>query len=75
MWAAWATIYWLTAWYRCCFNCWYRCCRFAIEQERKWVIENQVDQQQLVVEIKDPKQSVYIYNCTGSVVQVGLLQL
>jgi hypothetical protein len=46
-------------------------CRLELEQERKWVVENQVDQQELVVTIKDPKHSVYIYNCSGSVVQVG----
>eukprot|EP00878_Enallax_costatus_P031269 GHUV01034183.1.p1 GENE.GHUV01034183.1~~GHUV01034183.1.p1 ORF type:complete len:432 (+),score=154.97 GHUV01034183.1:2250-3545(+) len=44
--------------------------RFELEQERKWVIENQVGHQELIVNIKDPKQSVYIYNCSGSVVQV-----
>jgi hypothetical protein len=35
------------------------------------VVENQVDQQELVVTVTDPKHSVYIYNCSGSVVQVG----
>lgn len=44
--------------------------RLELEQERKWVVENQVDQQELVVTVKDPKQIVYIYNCSGSVVQV-----
>lgn len=46
-------------------------CRLELEQERKWVVENQVDQQELVVTVTDPKHSVYIYNCSGSVVQVG----
>jgi hypothetical protein len=46
-------------------------CRLELEQERKWVVENQVDQQELVVTVKDPKHSVYIFNCSGSVVQVG----
>jgi hypothetical protein len=44
--------------------------RLALEQERKWVVENQVGQQELVVTVVDPKHSVYIYNCSGSVVQV-----
>lgn len=35
------------------------------------MVENQVDQQELVVTVTDPKHSVYIYNCSGSVVQVG----
>lgn len=34
------------------------------------MVENQVGQQELVVTVTDPKQSVYIYNCSGSVVQV-----
>lgn len=45
--------------------------RLELEQERKWVVENQVGQQELVVTVTDPKHSVYIYNCSGSVVQVG----
>lgn len=49
------------------------CCRLELEQERKWVVENQVGQQEVVVTITDPKQSVYIYNCSGSVVQVRRL--
>lgn len=44
--------------------------RLELQQERKWVVENQVDQQELVVTVTDPKHSVYIYNCSGSVVQV-----
>lgn len=34
------------------------------------MVENQVNQQELVVTVTDPKQSVYFYNCSGSVVQV-----
>lgn len=55
----------------CALNAVCMCCRLELEQERKWVVENQVDQQELVVTVKDPKHSVYIYNCSGSVVQVG----
>lgn len=47
-------------------------CRLELEQERKWVVESHVNQQELVVTVTDPKQSVYIYNCSGSVVQVQL---
>jgi hypothetical protein len=45
--------------------------RFELEQERKWVVEWQVGQKELVVAVADPKQSVYIYNCSDCVVQVG----
>jgi hypothetical protein len=46
-------------------------CRLELEQERKWVVENYVGAQELVVTVSDPRHSVYIYNCSGSVVQVG----
>lgn len=49
-------------------------CRLELEQERKWVVENYQGQQELVVTVTDPKHSVYIYNCSGSVVQVGMEQ-
>jgi hypothetical protein len=45
--------------------------RFELEQERKWVVEWQVGQKELVVNVADPKQSVYIYNCSDCVMQVG----
>uniref|UniRef100_A0A383VPJ4 C-CAP/cofactor C-like domain-containing protein n=1 Tax=Tetradesmus obliquus TaxID=3088 RepID=A0A383VPJ4_TETOB len=44
--------------------------RFELEQERKWVVEWQVGQKELLVNVADPKQSVYIYNCSDCVVQV-----
>jgi hypothetical protein len=44
--------------------------RFELEQERKWVVEWQVGQKELLVKVADPKQSVYIYNCSDCVVQV-----
>lgn len=45
-------------------------CRIALEQERKWVVENHEGQAEVLVEVANPKHSVYIYNCSGSVVQV-----
>ncbi|WIA37219.1 hypothetical protein OEZ86_014170 [Tetradesmus obliquus] len=44
--------------------------RLVLEQERKWVVEWQVGQKELLVTVIDPKQSVYIYNCSDCVVQV-----
>jgi hypothetical protein len=35
------------------------------------VVEWQVGQRELVVNVADPKQSVYIYNCSDCVVQVS----
>jgi adenylyl cyclase-associated protein len=45
-----------------------------LEQERKWVVEWQVGQKELLVTVIDPKQSVYIYNCSDCVVQVSSLE-
>jgi len=36
----------------------------------KWKIENQKGKKDLVVEVENPKQSVYIYKCTDSVVTI-----
>lgn len=44
--------------------------RFELEGGRKWVIENQVGNRELSVEITDPKQTVYVYNCSGCIIQV-----
>lgn len=38
---------------------------------RKWTVENHKGNKQLVIDQTDPKQSVYIYNCHNSTVQVG----
>ncbi|DBA84277.1 TPA: hypothetical protein ACH3X2_006334 [Trebouxia sp. C0005] len=37
---------------------------------RKWSIENHTDNRSLIVDQTDPKQSVYIFNCTNCTVQV-----
>lgn len=42
---------------------------FELQQARKWVIENQVDNRQLQVE-GTKEQSVYVYNCSNCVLQV-----
>ncbi|KAG7672272.1 hypothetical protein Ndes2526B_g06736 [Nannochloris sp. 'desiccata'] len=51
--------------------------RFECEQGRKWVIENQKGNKPdsgggggIVVENTEPKQTVYIYNCHDSTIQV-----
>ena len=38
---------------------------------RKWSIENHTDNRSLVVDQTDPKQSVYIFNCSNCTVQVS----
>ncbi len=37
---------------------------------RKWSIENHTDNRSLIVDQTDPKQSVYIFNCSNCTVQV-----
>eukprot|EP01025_Chloroclados_australasicus_P014313 TRINITY_DN1670_c0_g2_i1.p1 TRINITY_DN1670_c0_g2~~TRINITY_DN1670_c0_g2_i1.p1 ORF type:complete len:510 (-),score=79.18 TRINITY_DN1670_c0_g2_i1:341-1837(-) len=37
---------------------------------RKWVIENYKDDKEIILDEVTKEQSVYIYNCTGSVIQV-----
>ena len=44
--------------------------RLECEQGRKWVVENWMGNKELVVDDTDPKQSVYIYNCHNSTVQI-----
>eukprot|EP01116_Phalansterium_solitarium_P013917 TRINITY_DN3137_c0_g1_i1.p1 TRINITY_DN3137_c0_g1~~TRINITY_DN3137_c0_g1_i1.p1 ORF type:complete len:481 (-),score=149.54 TRINITY_DN3137_c0_g1_i1:2091-3533(-) len=43
--------------------------KLALEGNR-WVVENQVGQKSLVVEASEAKQTVYIYRCRDSVVQI-----
>ncbi|EFN50763.1 hypothetical protein CHLNCDRAFT_142506 [Chlorella variabilis] len=43
--------------------------RLECEQGRKWVVENQVGNREIVIEQMQPKQVVYIYNCSGSTIQ------
>ncbi|PRW32688.1 cyclase-associated 1 [Chlorella sorokiniana] len=44
--------------------------RVECEQGRKWVVENQVGNREIAIDQTDPKQTVYIYNCSGSTIQV-----
>lgn len=44
--------------------------RCALENGRKWVIENQVENKTIVIEDCNPRQTVYIFNCTKSVIQI-----
>ena len=44
--------------------------RFELEAGRKWVVENQIGNRGIVIEDTDPKQTVYIYGCTDSTIQV-----
>ena len=37
---------------------------------RKWSIENHTDNRKLIIDQTDPKQSVYIFNCSNCTVQV-----
>jgi len=45
--------------------------RFELEAGRKWVVENQTGNRGIVIEETDPKQTVYIYNCTDCTIQAG----
>ncbi|ORX85220.1 hypothetical protein K493DRAFT_326761 [Basidiobolus meristosporus CBS 931.73] len=36
----------------------------------KWIIENQINNQQLIIDQTETRQSVYIYGCEGSTIQV-----
>ncbi|CAI5944064.1 unnamed protein product [Closterium sp. NIES-64] len=44
--------------------------KFELQQGRKWVVENQVDNKEVVITDTEPKQTVYIFGCKGTVVQV-----
>jgi len=43
--------------------------KFGLEGN-KWVIENQVDNQSIVIDKTEPKQVVYIFGCSQSVIQI-----
>ena len=43
--------------------------RFELEAGRKWLVENQSGNRGIVIEDTDPKQTVYIYNCTSCTIQ------
>lgn len=44
--------------------------KFELQMGRKWVVENQVGNKTLVINDCDAKQSVYIFGCKDSVLQV-----
>ncbi|XP_027354339.1 cyclase-associated protein 1-like [Abrus precatorius] len=44
--------------------------KFELQMGRKWVVENQIEKKDLVIEDCDAKQSVYIYGCKNSVLQI-----
>ena len=44
--------------------------KVACEGGRKWVVEHQVNAGQVTVSEVNPKQTVYIYNCTNTVIHI-----
>ncbi|XP_054786461.1 cyclase-associated protein 1-like [Prosopis cineraria] len=44
--------------------------KFELQMGRKWVVENQIGNKDLVIGDCDAKQSVYIYGCKNSVLQI-----
>ncbi|MED6134364.1 F-actin-capping protein subunit alpha [Stylosanthes scabra] len=44
--------------------------KFELQMGRKWVVENQIENKSLVIEDCDAKQSVYVYGCKNSVLQI-----
>nr|AFK47086.1 unknown [Lotus japonicus] len=44
--------------------------KFELQMGRKWVVENQIGKKDLVIEDCDSKQSVYVYGCKDSVLQI-----
>ncbi|CAN4112354.1 unnamed protein product [Withania somnifera] len=44
--------------------------KLELQMGRKWVVENQVGVKNLVIDDCDTKQSVYVYGCKGSVLQI-----
>ncbi|KAL3621237.1 F-actin-capping protein subunit alpha [Castilleja foliolosa] len=44
--------------------------KLELQMGRKWVVENQVGRNNLVIDDCDSKQSVYIYGCKNSVLQI-----
>lgn len=44
--------------------------KFELQMGRKWVVENQIGNKDLVINECDAKQSVYIFGCKNSVVQI-----
>ncbi|KAF5751107.1 cyclase-associated protein 1 [Tripterygium wilfordii] len=44
--------------------------KLELQMGRKWVVENQIGKKNLVIDDCDAKQSVYIYGCKDSVLQI-----
>ncbi|KAM7250780.1 hypothetical protein ACFE04_022663 [Oxalis oulophora] len=44
--------------------------KLELQMGRKWVVENQIARKNLVIDDCDAKQSVYIYGCKDSVLQI-----
>jgi hypothetical protein len=44
-------------------------------QDRKWQVDYQVGNREIVIEITDPKQSVYVYACKDSMIKVNRVEL
>ncbi|EEF50868.1 cyclase-associated protein 1 [Ricinus communis] len=44
--------------------------KLELQMGRKWVVENQIGRKNLVIDDCDSKQSVYIYGCKDSVLQI-----
>uniref|UniRef100_A0A0C9RUY9 Adenylyl cyclase-associated protein n=1 Tax=Wollemia nobilis TaxID=56998 RepID=A0A0C9RUY9_9CONI len=44
--------------------------KLELQMGRKWIVENQIGQKNLVLGDCDPKQSVYIFGCKDSVLQI-----
>ncbi|PSC76207.1 dipeptidyl aminopeptidase acylaminoacyl peptidase [Micractinium conductrix] len=44
--------------------------RLECEQGRKWVVENQVGNRDIIIENTEPRQTVYIFNCSNSTIRV-----
>ncbi|KAJ3672854.1 hypothetical protein LUZ60_006228 [Juncus effusus] len=44
--------------------------KMELQMGRKWVVENQVGKKSLAIDDCDSKQSVYIYGCKDSVIQI-----
>lgn len=44
--------------------------KLELQMGRKWAVENQIGKRNLVIDECDPKQSVYVYGCRDSVLNV-----
>uniref|UniRef100_A0A2P2IPW5 Adenylyl cyclase-associated protein n=1 Tax=Rhizophora mucronata TaxID=61149 RepID=A0A2P2IPW5_RHIMU len=44
--------------------------KLELQMGRKWVVENQIGRKNLVIDDCDPRQSVYVFGCKDSVLQI-----